>query len=231
MICLLDQQKNRVKTIIFYLYVKVPPKRSKDNQCSNTKTAMKYFYTRTFKGLLNQCKVNFINLGLLLIGSLFIVSCGSMSEVGSDRNYSNNRMPNEPGKCYAKSLIPYEYETFEEELVVYTGEDNNAEGVELEKIIFIQATTKWEKVKSPNCRSADPNDCLVWCLKEVPEVSEEYYIVKDTNLVKDFEPEIVSFRDLVKAGGFTEWKEVICEADLSPSLISNIQLALVEKDT
>ncbi len=33
-------------------------------------------------------------------------------------------------------------------------------------------------------------------------------------------------RSLVKAGGFTEWREVVCEADRTPQLISNIKQAL-----
>ena len=39
-----------------------------------------------------------------------------------------------------------------------------------ETIVTRPASTKWVKKKADrNCLSADPNDCLVWCLVEVPE--------------------------------------------------------------
>jgi hypothetical protein len=38
-----------------------------------------------------------------------------------------------------------------------------------EKIMVSPATTRWEKkVADRNCLSADPNDCAVWCLIDVP---------------------------------------------------------------
>ncbi len=43
---------------------------------------------------------------------------------------------------------------------------------ETETIITQPASTKWVKKKADrNCLSADPNDCLVWCLVEVPAQS------------------------------------------------------------
>lgn len=37
-----------------------------------------------------------------------------------------------------------------------------------ERIEITPATTKWEKSADKNCASANPDDCLVWCLTEVP---------------------------------------------------------------
>ena len=39
----------------------------------------------------------------------------------------------------------------------------------------------------------------------------------------------VSKRQLVKAGGFTEWREVVCGKDFTPQLNSQIQRALIER--
>ncbi|MEO0339773.1 MAG: peptidoglycan-binding domain-containing protein [Bacteroidota bacterium] len=40
---------------------------------------------------------------------------------------------------------------------------------QMERVMVTPATTKWvQKKADPNCLSADPNDCLVWCLVEVP---------------------------------------------------------------
>jgi len=39
----------------------------------------------------------------------------------------------------------------------------------------------------------------------------------------------ITKRKLVKAGGFTEWKEVVCSSDISPALHRAIQQALIDK--
>ena len=73
---------------------------------------------------------------------------------------------------YAK-LEPYEYEVQMEELSQEIVWKEMVEGVDQyekgERILIQPATTKWVKRKADrNCLSADPNDCLVWCLIEVP---------------------------------------------------------------
>ena len=39
----------------------------------------------------------------------------------------------------------------------------------VEKVIIREAEEKWMKKKIRGCESSDPDDCLVWCLIEVPE--------------------------------------------------------------
>jgi outer membrane protein OmpA-like peptidoglycan-associated protein len=39
----------------------------------------------------------------------------------------------------------------------------------------------------------------------------------------------ITRRQLVKAGGFTEWKEVVCQADVTPDLYRRIQQALIDR--
>ncbi|MCL4115890.1 UNVERIFIED_CONTAM: hypothetical protein GTU68_053513 [Idotea baltica] len=39
----------------------------------------------------------------------------------------------------------------------------------------------------------------------------------------------ITKRNLVKAGGFTEWREVVCEADVTPALYRQVQQALKDK--
>jgi hypothetical protein len=49
-----------------------------------------------------------------------------------------------------------------------------------EKIMVTPATTKWvKKPAAKECLSADPNDCLVWCLVEVP--AEYKTVTKQVN--------------------------------------------------
>ena len=39
----------------------------------------------------------------------------------------------------------------------------------------------------------------------------------------------VSKRQLVKAGGFTEWREVVCDSDITPDLYRRVQQALIDR--
>ena len=171
-----------------------------------------------------------------------------------------------------------------------------------ERIKVADATTRWEKgKKDPNCLSADPDDCRVMCLVEVPaqyrtvtkkvvktpatvvtetipskyktitkqviktpattrettipaqyktvtrsvlkspaKVREEiipavYKTVTKTVLASaaDVKEETipaeyatVTKTVLVSKGGYTEWREVLCETDVTPARISAIQRAL-----
>lgn len=103
----------------------------------------------------------------------------------------------EPGKCYAKCIMPDVYETREEQVLVkeksYQMEIIPADFKEVydtivikpaskkiievpaeyeiveERVKVADATTKWVKGKADkNCLSADPDDCRILCLVEVP---------------------------------------------------------------
>jgi len=135
-------------------------------------------------------------------------------------------MPSEPGKCYAKCLIQDKVleKKFVGDFLVYTGEDVEKEGVTYREIITKEAGTRWEKKKADrNCLSPNPEDCMVWCLIEVPEESALFYEVTDTSLVKEYKLEAIYTTPIAKKGGYTEWKEVICESDISPALYTKIQ--------
>lgn len=83
-----------------------------------------------------------------------------------------------------------------------------------------------EKKSDRNCLSKNHDDCLVWCLVEVPEEVIDLYVVTDTFKIKEFEVISLYRSVMVKAGGFTEWKEILCAADVSPRLYESIQLVL-----
>lgn len=171
-----------------------------------------------------------------------------------------------------------------------------------ERIKIADATTRWEKgKKDPNCLSADPDDCRVMCLVEVPaqyrtvskqvvktpatvrevnvpatyktltrkalktaastrtvEIPAEYKtvtkrvlktpattrtesipakyrtitktILKTPENVREetipAEYATVTKTVLVSKGGYTEWREVLCESDLTTDRIRQIQRAL-----
>lgn len=153
-----------------------------------------------------------------------------------------------------------------------------------EQIELAPASTKWVKKKADkNCLSADPNDCLVWCLQETPakyktvtsseilpceegwdvvgndctrriDKPAEFVYVLDSIAANELQrscPEIkvvkqnvvkriiiqpqnidtisisatydtIQRRELIKAGGFTEWYEVLCEDEIDERLNSRL---------
>ena len=184
-------------------------------------------------------RTNIINYIILFCFVQIFISCYSTrndriypyydKQTEFSKNSSNAPMPVVPGKCFAKSMIPNKYEIVSQDLIVYTGEDLNAESVSLEKIVLKPAITKWEKRIRDNCVSVDPKDCLVWCLVNIPEEAKEVYIVTDTLMEKSYEIQQFQQEVLVRSGGYTEWKEVICQEDLTTNLVLKIQNALITK--
>ena len=131
----------------------------------------------------------------------------------------------EPGKCYAKSLVPDLIEKQPMEIPVFIGDENDTTVKrESREFVLTKASTKWEKKKADrNCMSRDPNDCLVWCLVETPEEKIERMIVLDTSDTSSFKMETIYFNELKKKGGFTEWFEVLCENQIDETVVTGLQ--------
>lgn len=177
---------------------------------------------------------------LLYLASFYlVVSCAIPDQYLSDEysgndNYSYDSDPigKEPGKCYAKCLMG---DVFEEEksgnsIPIYAGTDVDQDFVEKREIVISEPTTKWAKRKADkNCLSADPNDCLVWCLVEVPGETIEAYVVTDTSQTDDYYWEDIPVKKLVQKGGFTKWEEVICDYEVTAELNQQIQQALIKR--
>ena len=137
----------------------------------------------------------------------------------------------EPGKCYAKALISDQYQVDSIDYILYTGvqeyEENEVQ-IEDVTVVIRPATTKWVKRQADrNCLSADPNDCLVWCLVEIPEETMEYTTLVDTSLSKNFEVRQYKTRNMVRKGGFTEWREVLCNYQVTTDVVEQIQNQLL----
>ena len=108
-----------------------------------------------------------------------------------------------PGSCYAKSLMSDKLVSVERKLPVSTKKGDDAESEEL-MIQLAPATTKWVKKKSDKpCQSKDPEDCMVWCLVEVPAQFETFYVVKDTVANPGFEWRTFKVQEVVEKGGYT----------------------------
>ncbi len=189
-----------------------------------------------------------------------------------------------PGKCYARCVAPDQFEIKEEQVIdvpstvriekipakYETVYDTVVVKAALKKMmttpaqyetvtedkLVTPATQKWVKgVADKNCLSANPKDCEVWCLKEVPAVyqkvtrkvekvaasTSEVEIPAVTKVVPRkklvyaaYENKIetpptyktVMKKVLIKKGGFQEWKEVLCEQQVTSNKVADIQTAL-----
>lgn len=198
---------------------------------------------------------------------------------------NDNLPPNaEVGKCYARCFVADKYE-FREEMVVdkplsyktqtipatyktvfdtviikpasvRTEEIAAVYETVVEDIMVSPATQKWVKgVADAGCLSANPADCQVLCLQQVPAVYKKVSrkVVKTPAYKQDIpvpaEFKIVSkqvidqparqeqieipatykkaiHKDLVRKGGYSEWKEILCADKLTASKIIAIQKAL-----
>lgn len=108
---------------------------------------------------------------------------------------------------------------------VYNGDD---EGIQTEELIIesTKATTKWIKKKANrNCRSADPNDCLVWCLVEVPAETISYQVIRDTLSTKDWHQYWHREYDL----GETSNERVLCKNEITEELLDAIKTKLISR--
>lgn len=142
----------------------------------------------------------------------------------------------EPGVCYAKCLMNSnkEIEKHEQAYPIYIGD--RPDTVELKTVYVVlyegEKNSQWVKKRADrNCLSADPNDCMVWCLVETkPQpVRFQIQILSDTTQTDDFTYEYFLSKKTIPLKPDTEWKEVICKADLTPAFIFELQEKLSEE--
>ncbi len=173
--------------------------------------------------------INFISL--LLLACLFY-QCKTIHYGNSSRldktNYSSKPSHLKPGECYAKCLMPDQLEIYSDEYPVYIGNDLEEDvEVVIKKIELSPATTKWIKKKADrNCVSANPDDCLVWCLVEVPAETKELKILVDTTQSSNYELIKIDKKNIVEKGEYVEWKRVLCGDNITRQVIGKIQSAL-----
>jgi hypothetical protein len=129
-----------------------------------------------------------------------------------------------PGSCYAKCKVPDQIDTLYIVTVEYTGSDYENPFVEKKIIEISPATEKWEKRHQKDCRSANTDDCMVWCLVNVPAVDYEYHTVTDTSLLKDFI--VKDFITTKKTIADIQYYEVLCDNKMTNSIINEVELAL-----
>jgi len=171
-------------------------------------------------------------LGIYLLVSTFMSACyvQNPSTYGGYGSVDSS-MPNEPGKCYAKCLMPDLKETYYDTIGRYDIDEEIPDD-QLTFMEYIPKSTYWEKKKADKrCMSADPNDCLVWCLREIEAhtIERESLIEIDTLGDSYIMNVITYYREVVKPGGYTEWLEVLCDNRINEDFYSDVRLALIGK--
>jgi len=192
----------------------------------------------------NNNRVRLVTLILIICSAIILDSCVRVQNgyyddrtgeylpsVTKNRSGTVGTMPQKPGACFAKCLIPDEIQKDSVSYYVFTG-DPELETVDTYEETFViqQGGTKWVKKKADrNCLSANPDDCLVWCLQSTPEIKETRTILIDTTQTQNFQEEYIVTSRVVGEGGFTEWREIVCEKNLTSDLIGDISYALIDR--
>ncbi len=168
---------------------------------------------------------------LKLIGSLVLLLLTFNSSTAQNDQSPKAIEVSDNEQCFAKCLMGDQYEEQTTEYYVFTGNAEEEE-VELETVVLEVAPpkTEWIKKKADkNCLSKDPDDCLVWCLVEVPAETEEFKVLKDKTKSDNYTVKSYTATVLVRKGGYTEEKEVLCEHKITPEIIKQVRSALKKR--
>jgi len=137
----------------------------------------------------------------------------------------------DPNKCYAKCIIPARYIKDTTDYIVYTG-DSTKEDIDLiyEVLMVTPPKSQWVKGKPTlDCISDNPDDCRVWCLKKTPSEYLSIEILRDTSATNNYEVQTIISEHLVSQEK-TDWREVLCESQITFELRKEIILKLIELD-
>ena len=172
--------------------------------------------------------INFY-LSVIIISTL--VSCDTYSGARSNRiGEGAGKMPNEPGKCYAKCLTPEIVESKVYSFNIYHGDDSEIKKnyVKTEVIEVAPESQKWVKRKNDNCYSADPNDCIVWCLVTEPaNIITIENMLMDTTVTKEYITETRNVDYISQVRNQEKWMTVVC--DPTEKQLTEIQHALSDQ--
>ena len=167
-------------------------------------------------------KIFYITLALLLTTSSLIYS----------QRYGNDVPPRgEPGKCYAKCLMPQKIDTIETAYPIYIG--NDASNVKLTTVTLMEEppVTESRTRKKIGCIPANSDDCLEKYEVEIaPAVYTDYLVARRPTKVPvaDIEYKYVLTVNVIPSQ-FTEWREVICGNKISKNLIRTVRAKLINE--
>ncbi len=132
--------------------------------------------------------------------------------------------------CFAKCVIQTYYETIIENIAIYTGDSLTAPFIDRQSISLVEAGHIWERKPTESyCVPTHKKDCMVWNLNQIEEKVEIFMVVPDTTLTKDFEIKTIERKVVIKEGGYSEWRTVICEEYASNKLFNYVKKNLKSK--
>ncbi len=161
---------------------------------------------------------------LILVVFLIAISCRTTAPLAQDSF--------KPGACYQKAVIPSTAKINFTRVAIYQGAEQDCLNQLRDSSILVQeAGTEWIKKRTDkSCVSADPDDCLVWCLVTVePRHQLVSNIIKDTAACPEYEIEEIAVRKTSstdKSRQKVEYREVLCESQLSQKVLADIQWRL-----
>lgn len=133
-------------------------------------------------------------------------------------------MPSEPGKCYARCLIQDQYEeVVTESDFEYTCGDLELKLDKNNRFEILTPLKVWVKKLIKDCAPQHSKACTIWTLETV---QQNNHFELDEGTISKLQHAKTAERKLLKAGGFTEWREVVCDSDITKELYSKIQEAL-----
>lgn len=130
--------------------------------------------------------------------------------------------------CTATATMPDQYETEIVSYYIYTGDEANAPFTETITVDLTPNRVTWKKQPDPNCGTGNPEDCMVWTPVETDGESIELTIVSNINKQTQYIKEQFSRQKLVREGGFTASVPIICENDITPSMMYDVSMRLTD---
>lgn len=166
---------------------------------------------------------------ILFIFAIHLWQCSSSKNLSHQKS-SEPQSSNDNGECVALCTMPEHTVSTTGRFPIYTGDINSEKvKVETKKIIIQEQSKKWEKKRADNnCRAPNPDDCLVWCLVDVPEISEELVILSDTTQSNNFTWRTIEYDIKTIPRGTKEWKPILCESTYTMQFLFDLQNALRE---
>jgi hypothetical protein len=130
--------------------------------------------------------------------------------------------------CTATCVMPDLYQTEIVSYYIYVGDQENAPHTQKQVIELRPQRKTWKKTPDPDCPSGLAEDCYLW--KEVEQAAESMEVTIVTNITKqkDYVIQQLSRERLVRPGGYTEVKEVVCEEDITPAFMHNVSMRLTD---
>jgi hypothetical protein len=142
----------------------------------------------------------------------------------------NSQKQDIDSKCFSKCNLATDFVSDKDyKIALFTG--TNPEGIDLDTVEFMGLPSlKWvKKGVDRNCVSNDPEDCLIWCLIEVPIQVDTIYLLRDIKQTNQF-----YLRDLndyfeINKSEIVLWIQSICPEKVNQKFINSLAKSLTKK--